>query len=123
MVRLGEIMVVARHPEDGDHGGAPPFPLQAAGKGEARERFVDRVERAGEQPGLLAGRHGEDGGLGQPLARRTRQRRGNHLRRHPSRRNVALGQGERRDRRRSNPWHHDSRIPLPAPRVSENTSA
>ena len=61
LTRLGEIVIVAGYPEDRDHRPLP-LPLQHSGQGGGRERLVDGVERAGEEPRLLAS--GDDEGAG-----------------------------------------------------------
>ena len=69
LARLGEIVIVRRRPEHRDDRPPPP-PLEDPRERRGRERLVDGVERAGEEPGLLPGRDGERARAPEPGERR-----------------------------------------------------
>jgi len=109
VVRLGEVVIVARDPEDRNDGHTT-LTLEPAGERDRRKRLVDRVQGTREQPRLLTGGDGEDGSLGETLAARSRQRRRDHRGRDPARRNPPLRHHERREQRRDDPRYHASPV-------------
>ena len=64
-VHLVPVVVLGRHPEDGDGLGAAG--RQAGGELDGRERLVERVERPREEPDLLARHDGDGLGAAQAL--------------------------------------------------------
>jgi hypothetical protein len=73
--RLHKVVIIACDPEHRNDGSLP-LPFKYAGAGGRGERLVNRVERPGEQSGLLAGGDGHCSRLCQAVQRRRSWREG-----------------------------------------------
>ena len=79
MIGLGEVVIVPGNPEHGNHRHTA-VALQALRQCDGGERLVDRVQGAGEQPGLLPGGDAQHFTGGEPLAPRAGKTGGEDVR-------------------------------------------
>src|SRR5438067_2647389 len=103
VIRLGEVVVVPRDPEHGDHRRAP-LARDPPGERHRREGLIDGVQRTSEEPRLLAGRDDEYLTRGELIAPRPREGRRDHVGFHAPWHERRRRQREWSDRRR-----HDAR--------------
>ena len=97
VIRLGKVVVVARHPEHGHHRHAA-FSLQSLRQRDRRQRLVNGVERPREEHGLLPRGHGEHVARREAVAAGPGDHRREYVRVHPARlagRNLASGHRKR----------------------------